>query len=110
MDERSRQADRGVHLPRGGVDSLPVMSTGPSGIPVQGHAAGEAGQAALAHTQDAAVKQRASLMNKPHSIQARHGIKLRKEFLGSLRCLRNIDVGNFPATGGSSRRAFGTLS
>lgn len=51
--------------------------------------------ASLTHTRDLLVKQRTRLINKVHAIFVRHGIKLKKESLGSRRALMRLDLGRF---------------
>ena len=52
--------------------------------------------ASLSNARDIMVKQRTSVLNKLHSNHARHGIKLKKEAMASLRRLRGLDFGSFP--------------
>ena len=51
--------------------------------------------ASLTHTRDLLVKQRTRLLNKIHALFNRHGLKLKKESLGSKRALERLDVGRF---------------
>ena len=51
--------------------------------------------ASLAHTRDLLVKQRTRLLNKIHALHSRHGIKLKKESLGSKRRLNALEIGRF---------------
>lgn len=57
----------------------------------------EAELASLTHTRDLLVKQRTRLLNKIHALFNRHGIKLKKESLGSKRRLMGLEVGRFAA-------------
>lgn len=52
--------------------------------------------ASLVHTRDLLVKQRTRLLNKIHALFNRHGIKLKKESLGSRRRLLALEIGRFP--------------
>lgn len=49
----------------------------------------------LTQTRDLLVKQRTRLLNKIHAVFNRHGIKLRKESLGSKRALAKLETGRF---------------
>ncbi len=51
--------------------------------------------ASLTHTRDLLVKQRTRLLNKIHALHTRHGIKLKKESLGSKRRLNALETGRF---------------
>jgi|TARA_Y100000294_G_scaffold170037_1_gene181877 transposase len=51
--------------------------------------------ASLTHTRDLLVKQRTRLINKIHALYNRHGIKIKKEKLGSRRALANLDMAVF---------------
>ncbi len=51
--------------------------------------------ASLTHTRDLLVKQRTRLINKIHALHTRHGVKLKKESLGSKRRLNALEVGRF---------------
>ena len=51
--------------------------------------------ASLTHTRDLLVKQRTRLLNKIHALHTRHGIKLKKESLGSKRRLTVLEIGRF---------------
>lgn len=51
--------------------------------------------ASLTHTRDLLVKQRTRLLNKIHAIFNRHGLKLKKESLGSKRALAKLEIGRF---------------
>jgi transposase len=51
--------------------------------------------ASLTHTRDLLVKQRTRLLNKIHALFNRHGIKIRKESLGSKRALEKLDIKRF---------------
>ena len=51
--------------------------------------------ASLAHTRDLLVKQRTRLLNKIHALFNRHGIKIKKESLGSKRALERLEIGRF---------------
>ncbi len=51
--------------------------------------------ASLTHTRDLLVKQRTRLLNKIHALHTRHGIKLKKESLGSKRRLNALEIGRF---------------
>jgi transposase len=51
----------------------------------------------LTHTRDLLVKQRTRLLNKIHAVFNRHGVKLRKESLGSRRALTRLEIGRFSA-------------
>jgi len=53
--------------------------------------------ASLTQTRDLLVKQRTRLLNKIHAIFNRHGIKLKKESLGSKRALMKLEIGRFSA-------------
>ena len=53
--------------------------------------------ASLTHTRDLLVKQRTRLLNKIHALHTRHGIKLRKESLGSKRRLLALEIERFSA-------------
>jgi transposase len=53
--------------------------------------------ASLTHTRDLLVKQRTRLLNKIHALFNRHGIKLKKESLGSKRALAKLEIGRFSA-------------
>lgn len=53
--------------------------------------------ASLTHTRDLLVKQRTRLLNKIHALYNRHGVKLRKEGLGSKRRLMALEIGRFSA-------------
>lgn len=53
--------------------------------------------ASLTHTRDLFVKQRTRLLNKIHALFNRHGLKLKKESLGSKRALERLDFGRFSA-------------
>jgi transposase len=58
-------------------------------------AEGELGS--LAHTRDLLVKQRTRLLNKIHALFNRHGIKLKKESLGSNKALERLKTEPFSA-------------
>lgn len=49
----------------------------------------------LTHTRDLLVKQRTRLLNKIHALFNRHGLKLKKESLGSKRALAKLEIGRF---------------
>lgn len=49
----------------------------------------------LTQTRDLLVKQRTRLLNKVHALFNRHGIKIRKESLGSKRALSKLEIGRF---------------
>lgn len=51
--------------------------------------------ASLTHTRDLLVKQRTRLLNKIHAIFNRHGLKLKKESLGSKRALERLETARF---------------
>ena len=51
--------------------------------------------ASLTHTRDLLVKQRTRLLNKIHALHTRHGIKLKRESLGSKRRLNALEIGRF---------------
>lgn len=51
--------------------------------------------ASLTQTRDLLVKQRTRLLNKIHALFNRHGLKLKKESLGSKRALDRLDIGRF---------------
>ena len=51
--------------------------------------------ASLTHTRDLLVKQRTRLLNKIHALHVRHGIKLKKESLGSKRRLNALETERF---------------
>jgi len=51
--------------------------------------------ASITHTRDLLVKQRTRLINKIHALYNRHGIKIKKEKLGSKRALLNLDMSLF---------------
>jgi transposase len=51
--------------------------------------------ASLTHTRDLLVKQRTRLLNKIHAVFNRHGLKLRKEGLGSKRALERLEIARF---------------
>lgn len=51
--------------------------------------------ASLTHTRDLLVKQKTRLLNKIHAIFNRHGLKLKKESLGSKRALAKLEIGRF---------------
>ena len=51
--------------------------------------------ASLTHTRDLLVKQRTRLLNKIHALHTRHGIKLKKESLGSKCRLTVLEIGRF---------------
>ena len=51
--------------------------------------------ASLTQTRDVLVKQRTMLLNKLHAIFVRHGMKLKKESLGSKRALERLQIGPF---------------
>jgi transposase len=51
--------------------------------------------ASLTHTRDLLVKQRTRLLNKIHAVFNRHGLKLKKESLGSRRALSKLEIGRF---------------
>ena len=52
--------------------------------------------ASLTHTRDLlVVKQRTRLLNKIHALHTRHGLKLKKESLGSKRRLNALEIGRF---------------
>lgn len=53
--------------------------------------------ASLTHTRDLLVKQRTRLLNKVHALFNRHGIKIKKESLGSKRALERLNIGRFSA-------------
>ena len=53
--------------------------------------------ASLTHTRDLLVKQRTRLLNKIHALFNRHGIKIKKESLGSKRALMKLEIGRFSA-------------
>lgn len=53
--------------------------------------------ASLTHTRDLLVKQRTRLLNKIHAIFNRHGLKLKKESLGSKRALMKLEIERFSA-------------
>lgn len=53
--------------------------------------------ASLTQTRDLLVKQRTRLLNKIHAVFVRHGIKVRKEGLGSKRALEKLEIGRFSA-------------
>ena len=53
--------------------------------------------ASLTHTRDLLVKQRTRLLNKIHAVFNRHGVKIRKESLGSKRALGKLEIGRFSA-------------
>lgn len=59
----------------------------------RGKTQAEAELASLAHTRDLLVKQRTRLLNKLHALFNRHGIKLKRESLGSKRALEAVDLG-----------------
>lgn len=51
--------------------------------------------ASLTHTRDLLVKQRTRLLNKIHAQFTRHGIKIKKESLGSKRALERLAIKRF---------------
>jgi len=51
--------------------------------------------ASLTHTRDLLVKQRTRLLNKIHAQFTRHGIKIKKESLGSKRALEKLEIKRF---------------
>jgi transposase len=51
--------------------------------------------ASLTHTRDLLVKQRTRLLNKIHTQFVRHGIKIKKESLGSKRALEKLEIARF---------------
>ena len=51
--------------------------------------------ASLTHTRDLLVKQKTRLLNKIHAIYNRHGLKLKKESLGSKRALAKLEIDRF---------------
>lgn len=51
----------------------------------------------LTHTRDLLVKQKTRLLNKIHALFNRHGLKLRRESLGSKRALERLEIGRFSA-------------
>ncbi|MEP7456349.1 IS110 family transposase [Phyllobacterium sp. SB3] len=51
--------------------------------------------ASLTHTRDLLVKQRTRLVNKIHAQFTRHGIKIKKESLGSKRALEKLEIKRF---------------
>ena len=51
--------------------------------------------ASLTYTRDLLVKQRTRLLNKIHALFNRHGLKLKKESLGSKRALERLEIGRF---------------
>lgn len=51
--------------------------------------------ASLTQTRDVLVKQRTMLLNKLHAIFVRHGVKLKKESLGSKRALERLEIERF---------------
>lgn len=51
--------------------------------------------ASLTHTRDLLVKQRTRLLNKIHAQFTRHGIKIKKESLGSKRALDKLEITRF---------------
>lgn len=53
--------------------------------------------ASLTHSRDLLVKQRTRLLNKIHALFVRHGVKLKRESLGSKRGLARLDIGRFSA-------------
>jgi len=53
--------------------------------------------ASLTHTRDLLVKQRTRLLNKIHALFVRHGLKLKKESLGSKRRLLALEIERFSA-------------
>lgn len=53
--------------------------------------------ASLTQTRDVLVKQRTMLLNKLHAIFVRHGVKLKKESLGSKRALEGLGIERFSA-------------
>jgi len=55
----------------------------------------EAELASLVQTRDTFVKQRTMLLNKIHALFNRHGIKLKKEGLGSKKRLEGLDLSRF---------------
>jgi transposase len=55
--------------------------------------------ASLAHTRDLLVKQRTRLLNKIHALFNRHGVKLKKESLGSNKALGQLKIEAFSAAG-----------
>jgi transposase len=63
----------------------------------RGKTQAEAELAYLAHTRDLLVKQRTRLLNKLHALFNRHGIKLKRESLGSKRALEAVDLGGCSA-------------
>lgn len=51
----------------------------------------------LTHTRDLLVKQRTRLLNKIHAVFNRHGVKLKKESLGSKKALAGLAIARFSA-------------
>lgn len=51
--------------------------------------------ASLTHTRDLLVKQRTRLLNKIHAQFVRHGIKIKKESLGTRRALEKLEIKRF---------------
>ena len=51
--------------------------------------------ASLTYTRDLLVKQRSRLLNKIHALFNRHGIKIKRESLGSKRALMALEIGRF---------------